>query len=652
MCGIAGIADTSYAPQKEYMRAMLNRIAHRGPDGEGIYSFGEFTLGHRRLSIIDLVSGDQPMYSADRRYVIVYNGEIYNYKDLRQQLLALGARFHTNSDTEVILNGYIHWGEEVLQRLNGIFAFAIIDTLSHRLLLARDHFGIKPLYYTVQDGLLVFASEYKAILCHPKVQPKPNYRALHDLVNLRYVLHPHTLIEGIHHLPPAHYMVWENGRYSIKRYWQLPFEIRQDMSESEAIEGIQHFTKQAVERQLVSDVPIGVYLSGGLDSSTIVAQMYALGVRPINTFTLGFNEPTDEFDDAALVAEHFHTQHRTTALTLRPLEQYPRVLWHSEVPKINILQGYNMSRFVHRYVKVVLGGLGGDEIFAGYDIHRILYRMLRWDRMLELLSPGFRNKLADIAFRLQSATNMLAWDEYRRGLQALLRLKELPRAYLILRNAWESDRAMFKKIYSPAFVEQLPPREYLLERMQSVFDKYDYLPPLEQVMAVEMHTKMVDDYLHVEDRMSMAHGVEERVPFLDIDLVKFALTIPNHLKMRDGKTKYLMRKAMQGILPEPILRKKKWGFTVNPYLQFKKDLKYVAEHILTRDRVQRQGIFNYAYIERILRARPHPRMRWHYNLLWLMVGYCIWEEQFLNDKTWKEPEWELEAYYGEGVSLA
>ncbi len=628
MCGIAGIIGSGY-DHEVIMDHMLDQIAHRGPDAKTSTVLGEAMLGHRRLSIIDLNTGDQPIYNEDRSMCIIYNGEIYNYRSLRDQLRQNGILFSTESDTEVVLKAYEQYGDRCVNMLNGIFAFAIYDVREKSLFLARDHFGIKPLHYCHKDGIFIFASEQKAILKHPAVSRQLNIEALHIHLNLRYTQGSSTLFSGIKRLPPGHHMTYKGGVISIRKYWQLDIQPDVEMTEGQAIEGLQYHIKEAVRGQLVSDVPIGVYLSGGLDSSTLVQKMHELGVGEINTFTLGFNEPTDEFSDARQIAGHFDTNHREMSLSLDPLSEMEQVIWHAEEPKINLLQGYNMSKFVSPHVKVVLGGLGGDELFAGYDIHKFIRPFDRWhQRVPQWLQRLLRWK-SDFIFKIQHASGILKWDEYRRGMQMLLAIGNIERYYLIIRNVWDYDMPFYQDVYSERFLRyQGDNIKATHKQFDSIFDEVKHLGALDQVLGVEFLSKMVNDYLLVDDRMSMAHGVEERVPFLDRDLVAFGFKIPVHLKIKNGQTKYLFRKAMSSYLPERIIKKKKWGFTVNPYLQFKKDLKQRVERELTKDFIERQGIFNHAYIKSICDYPAHPRLRWHYNFLWLVLGLKIWQEQF------------------------
>lgn len=646
MCGICGVYEKN-RDNRALVERMNEILAHRGPDASSAYQSGDFCLGHRRLSIIDLATGGQPMFNADKTLAIVFNGEIYNYRELREELRQQGVGFATQSDTEVILKLYEAQGVESFRRLNGIFAFAILDERGGgaKLVLARDHFGVKPLHYYAREGRFIFASEQKAILLHPRVERALNRQSLHYHLNLRYTQSDETLFAGIYRLPPAHYLIVEAGQIQkVAPYYHLEYEIDYRRNEAEWLELIPRYLKQAVQRQLVSDVPIGVYLSGGMDSSSIVAMMREAGVEKINTFTLGFNEPTDELDDARLVADYYQTDHHTLRMDLNPMRLLPEVIWHAEEPKINLLQGFLMSQFVSQHVKVVLGGLGGDELFAGYDIHRYIYPFNALHRAVpRKLEEAVLAKISSLGYKLQTGLGKMAWDEYRRGAQMLLATGNIAKFYLILRNAWDFDEGYWRQIYAPEFLRQ--PLKPVLSEFDPFFRNNGDLTALDRVYRAEFRSKMVNDYLLTEDRMSMAHSVEERVPFLDLDLVQLGFSIPARLKMRGNRTKYLLRKAMAPHLPPEILRKKKWGFTFNPYLQYQKDLKTTAQRILTRERIERDGIFNYEYIRAIFDAPPHPRMRWHYNYIWVLTGFYIWKRMFLESNDFKKKNFELGSFY-------
>ncbi len=627
---------------------MCRIIGHRGPDDASVYRSGDIWLGHRRLSIIDLNTGNQPIFDETRDLCIIYNGEIYNYRELREELLVKGYKFYTQSDTEVILKLYQDQGTESFRRLNGIFAFAICDhrDKNQRMVLVRDQFGVKPLHYYQKDHLFIFASEQKAILLHPAVERRLNMQALHYHLNLRYTPGNETLFEGIYRVPPAHYVIVENGHIQkIESYYTLQPCIDYRKSEKEWMEEIVFYLRQGVQRQLVSDVPIGVYLSGGMDSSSIVAMMREIGADKISTFSMGFNEPTDELDDARSIAEYYQTDHHELRMDLNPMQMMPEVIWHAEEPKINLLQGFLMSQFVSQSVKVVLSGLGGDELFSGYDIHRYIYPFNRLNQIVpRRLEESVFAPLSRLAYTLQVNLTSSRWDEIRRGMQMVLSTGDIARFYLILRNAWDFDKQEYRRIYSPEFLNHaLKP---VITEFRDFFHSIPYTP-LDSVYQAEFHTKMVNDYLLTEDRMSMAHSLEERVPFLDPDLVKLGFSIPASVKMKRNKTKYLLRKAMKSYLPPAILEKKKWGFSFNPYLQFQKDLKETAEKILTKKRIMSDGIFNYDFIRSILDAKPHPRMRWHYNYIWLLTGFYIWKKMYIETSDFKERVFELNAYEGD-----
>lgn len=640
MCGIAGVAGPKAT--LEIAEAMVQSVAHRGPDGAGVHQDGRTFIGQTRLSIIDLVTGDQPMPNEDQTIWVVFNGEIYNFSDLRQDLEVRGHCFRSTSDTEVLIHGYEEYGLDLLPMLDGIFAFAIWDAPRQRLLLVRDYFGIKPLHYYFDGQTLRFGSEIKAILQDRSVPRQINFQGLHYFLNLRYIPGDQTLFAGVRRLSPAHYLLFENGTIYIDRYYSLQVEQQPQRDEAYYIEGIRHYLKQAVQKQLISDVPLGVYLSGGLDSSAIVAFMSELVDEPVKTFSLGFNEPTDELDDAQVIADYFSTCHRTMTLDVDPLQRYPEVIWYAEEPKENILQGYLLAQFARQYVKVVHGGLGGDELFAGYAINRFVYPTQSLHNFVpNIVSKSALQPLSRLVFMMQNRSGLLQLDEYRRGVQMLLSLGNPEQYYLILRNTWDYDRGAFANLYGPAINEQQ------LDLTHTQFDAYfksNGRDVLDQVLWAEFHTKMIDDFLLNEDRTSMAHGLEVRVPFLDRDLVRFALGIPVDLKIKNNQTKYIFRKAMVGILPEHAVQKKKWGFTFNPYYQFQKDLKTVAKRVLTRRRVEARGWFNYSYLCRILEHPPHPRLRWHYFILWLALGLEIWAQIFLENETQK-PILNLEAYY-------
>lgn len=628
---------------------------HRGPDGEGYYvarahplalhdvrpsedEAGVCGLGHRRLAILDPARGQQPMVSADGRFVALLNGEIYNFEALREELKG-EVRFATDCDTEVLL--YLHARQPDdpgawIRRLNGIFALAIWDRQEQRLLLARDPYGVKPLHVASRADAFLFASEIKSLLA-AGVPSHLNRSALHVFMNVRYVPGTETLFDGIERFPPGCFAWVRDGRMGTPEpFYTLPAPGQSfDGSRAEACQRIHDLYYQAVRAQLLSDVPVGISLSGGLDSSMNVAAADAAlrtapdmraGDRSLRTFTIGFNEPTDELDDARCVATHFGTQHVEECMQMNALGMMRDVIRAVEEPKVNMIQGYMLAALARREVKVLLSGLGGDELFAGYDIHRFcntLGRCHRW-------TPGW---LHNVLFRpagrlwwhLQHRSGCLRFEHYRIGGQIALSLGDRAQFYARLRNAWDYDAAMYQRVY------RRPDDFRALRSTASYFEPYfaegdDYL---DQVLRAEFQTKIVNDFLVNEDRVTSAHGVEGRVPFLDRDLVEFALSISSHEKMAGTDTKALWKESVCDALPKRILRKKKQGFTFSSYHQWDKDLRSaVQRELITSGWCEDTGLFNPDFVRQLLAYPSHPNLRWHYFMAWKMLGVKLWMETF------------------------
>lgn len=642
MCGIAGIADSQALIDEGLIRQMCTVITHRGPDSDGYVDDGCVRLGVRRLRIIDLNTGDQPIYNEDRSIVVVYNGEIYNYRELRTALEQKGHCFYTETDTETLVHLYEEYGVTFPEKLNGIFAFALWDSREQRLVIGRDYYGIKPLYYAQQGSRLLFGSEIKCILQDANFKRELNHQSLHVFLNLRYIPGEETLFQQVKRLRPGHVLVWQGGRVNCRRYWTdntVPQPVQR--SQADTIEGLRHYLSEAVRKQLMSDVPLGVYLSGGIDSSTVAAYASQHLDQPVKTFALGFNEPTDELNDARFMAQHIGSDHHELAIDLDPLKHFPRVIWHAEEPKENILQGFLLAEFARRHVTVALSGLGGDELFAGYAINRYIAAADKLHPLVPDWAIGIGKRLSSLLFQAQNFPVVRRFDILRRAAQMVLSTGDPAQYYLILRNVWDADAGQYANVYADA----------MSSTMQTVAPTRSYFDPyfthksdaLTQALYAEFHTKMVDDFLMNEDRMSMGNSLEVRVPLLDRDLVQFAWTIPTDLKLHNGTMKYIFKEAMRGILPDAILNKKKWGFTFNSYYQFKKDLRDVAQRILTPQRVAERGLFNYAYLKEIMDAPPNSHMKWHYFFLWNVVGLEIWCQMFL-DNAPTQPDFDLQAY--------
>ena len=614
---MAGFGDA------ELLRVMTDTIAHRGPDGEGFYSEHAIHLGSRRLAIQDVPGGSQPMANEDGSVVVVYNGEIYNYPELRELVLSRGHRLATHCDTEVLPHLYEDEGMAFTARLNGIFAFALLDRTRGTLFLARDPLGVKPLVYAVREGRLAFGSEAKAVLASGLVGAEIDETSLHLSMNVRYVPGDRTFFAGISRLPPGHVLEFAAGRARVSPYAGIDWTPDPGPAPGDWLDGIRFQYRQAVRRQLISDVPVGVSLSGGIDSSSIVAMLRQTTSGPIKTFSLGFDEPTDETDDARFVARTFGTEHQEVVLREPALAYLGEAIRHTEEPKVNSLQLYLLHRFIGEHVTVVLSGLGGDELFAGYDIYSYLLRSRRLRSGAVGGAFGALAPALDWAARRSAGLGRPQLDLATRKLEWLAAAGDGSRNYLLLRNAWDFNPALLRRVYTREFAARIT----LASR--DAFDGYfgDGRPLESQALRAEFATKMVCDLLHNEDTMSMAHGVESRVPLLDLELVRFAARIPDDLRFGSGP-KGLLKQALTGILPDRVLHKRKWGFTFDPVEQYQKDLGPMVREMLSPERLRRSGIFNPEFVRAVLSAAPHKRLRWHYFLLWQMIGVETWLEMF------------------------
>ncbi len=641
MCGIAGaIGGTS----EGVVREMLARIRHRGPDAMGFQLFPEIAFGNTRLSIIDVTGGNQPMESNSGNEWVVLNGEIYGYLAIRDRLKRAGYSFKTHSDTEILLPLYQQHGLDLFTYLNGMFSFCLYDRKQEHLILARDPYGIKPIVYTTVKQTCYFSSEIKSFYAIPGWQAVADRDAWHTFLNIRFPPAPHTLFQGVSKVPPGCYILFKKNSATLPipashqlvktfscgewgaqifRYYSLP-EKRFEGSFAEAVLCGNDILQKAVDDQLVADVPVGVYLSGGIDSSTVTAFASQMGKRAINTLCLGFGEPSDENSDAMIIAKHFRTNHTDIVLDEQPLRYYRQAIYHMEEPKVNCLQGFILAREAVKRQKVVLSGLGGDELFGGYDIYAI-GRFIDGLRSGATISMG---KVLGALMKLATAlTPSLRWDLRRRQIEVLRQLKDPLDIYLLLRNGWDTDKNLVRQIYRPNYFcgNVRPVREHF----KATFPRSASIA--EAFMRFEFQNKMVDDFLANEDRMSMAHGLEVRVPFLDKNLVEFGWQLPLDFKIKGKQRKIILRALLEKIMPREILKKPKQGFTFNPVLQAEKDLQPLAKDYLTRERVEEAGVFQYAYIRKIVESRPHPNLRWHYFLLWKIVGYHIWEEIFIHN---------------------
>ena len=637
---MGGIAGFTFDDEK-LLKEMCDLLVHRGPDDEGYYTDSGISLGSRRLDVIDLKTGRQPIFNEDRSIVVVCDGGIYNFRELREELEAKGHRFYTNSDTEVIVHSYEEWGIGCFSKFNGMFSLAMWDSGKKELILARDPLGIKPLYYTFLNDDLIFASEIKAILRLNEIKRKVDLNAFHYYINLRFVPKELTMFEGIRKLLPGNYIIYSKGEVRRGAFWKLePKEI--EYGEGYLIKRLREILKRAVERHLISDVPVGIYLSGGLDSSIITAFASKVSERPVMTFTMGFGEPTDELKDARFVADHFGTNHRELVVEASLLKDYPLMIWYADMPKRN-LYPYYIAKEAAKYVKVVLSGLGSDELFGGYEWKYRFAEDVEKERkrMPRNLVDGMKKKVKDL-IKCVSEYGSVHEVEYLHHLKRLLYLDSNVDLYLLVMSLDEVFNEVFlKRIYGKRLLKKRLPD------VRDVFREYfkEDLSFVNQIMLADFMVKMVDDFLYVDDSMSMANSLEGRFPFLDLELVEFAFKIPARYKFRNGMGKYILKKVGEGILPDRVLKKAKQGFGGNVGIQFSKEIYEYARQILPEGYTVKKGFVKKRYIDEVLGYRASMSLTKHYIVIWDLLAFEIWYRIFILPSRVEKPKNGIDALY-------
>lgn len=621
MCGITGWY--SVAPLKEDAEQTLHRmnrtLVHRGPDGDGFHIDDHIAFGHTRLAIIDLDSGHQPMWSANRQAVIVFNGEIYNYKELRKSLITQGYSFSTESDTEVILNLYLAHGLSAFSFLRGMYAVAIWDKQNRCGVLARDPIGIKPLFFAhLEGGGLVFASEVKAILESRLLPGVLCEQSLHLLMNFRYIPGDDSLFRDIRQLAPGTVMRWDTAGLTTTS----SFEYKSDRTSGATIE----LLEDAVGAHLTADVEVATYLSGGIDSASITALAKKRSPTAIRTFTLDAGDDPREAVNAARTAELLGVANVQGTID-QGVQDMSRLIWHLELPKINAYQVNQVARHASQAVKVALSGLGGDELFLGYEAHRIIFKA----RQLAKYCPPFASAMGGHGlYRVLDVLDRRLWSEPKRVAMMLAGLGNWPRVYGVLRNVWDSP-ALRKQIYGPRMLDQRLDDAY--EVIEAAWP--DESDPLEAMRRFEWRQKMVNDLLWQEDRCSMAEGLEARVPFLDLVLAGNVARLPVSELMPGGDLKGHLRHALSGLLPAEVLNRPKSGFQVDAQDFYHTHLARYAADYLSEDRIRQYGLFNPQFVSTVLSYKPGKDLRWHYFMLYLMITTHLWLELFENKQSWQ-----------------
>jgi asparagine synthase (glutamine-hydrolysing) len=610
MCGIAGLFRWNDKPVvEEDIRNMCQMMVHRGPDEEGVFLGPGIALGMRRLSIIDLAGGQQPICNEDRSVWIVFNGEIYNYRELRVDLERRGHRFRTDSDTETIVHLYEEFGARAVDRLRGMFAFAIWDARKRELLVARDRLGIKPLYYAEVDGGFVFASELKPILQLPEIERQLNWGAVNHLFTFLATSPTQSIVDGVRKLEPGRIATVRNGAVHIERYWDADFSPNENATEDELVEELRSLLAESVKLHQISDVPLGAFLSGGIDSSAVVATMARMNSSRVKTFSIGFAEREfDELCHARRVADAFGTEHHELVLRPDVVGIVEDLAWYLDEPfgDTSAIPTYMVSKLAAEHVTVVLSGDGGDELFAGYDKYMVEQRERGYSRV-----PTPVRKALGAAGRL-----MPEGMTGRRFLQHLA--LDGPQRYLDASTMFHREqlRQLFRPDVQREIARHDPWREASAQLQRAGSDW------LSDLQYWDLQAYLPLDILTKVDRMTMAHSIEARPPLLDHKLVEFAARIPSRLRMKDGTTKYMLKRAMRGVLPDEIIDRRKQGFAVPLSHWFRGELSGFVRDLLLSDTGRQRGLFNAPYVEKLLQL--HERGRNIDLQLWTMMSLELW----------------------------
>ncbi len=641
MCGICGIVtgpNSSRTVRCEVVERMRDSIYHRGPDGEGLFLEPGIGLGHRRLSIVDVARGAQPMASDDGRLQLIFNGEIYNHPQLMPELLASGVRYHTHCDTETILRLYERHGSEMPERLRGMFAFAMWDRTERTLFLARDRFGVKPLYYAqLDDGTLIFGSEIKAILASGEIRASLNRRAVPDALANYAPSGNETLFAGIKRLPAGHTLTWRDGRIDIRPYWDLHYRTVElnGQSDAQLVDEYHDRFREAVRMRLMADVPLGMFLSGGIDSAAITATMSQLVDEPIKTFSVAFAErEANELSFARLVASRYRTDHHEVVVT--PDEFFaslPKLVWHEDEPIAHpsSIALYFVSRLASERVKVVLTGEGSDETLAGYNRYRVTLFNRRLGRPYEAALPGVMRA----AVRLGIDTLPSAGALRRRLTRTFLYLPaDLDTLYFD--NFAVFGRRRQRDLLAPDLARELNGIDPYAAA-HSALAQTDAPTLLDKLLYADTKTYL-HELLMKQDQMSMAASIESRVPFLDHPLVEFASSLPQRLKLRGWTTKYVLRQAMKDLLPEEILSRRKMGFPVPVGAWFRGAFRGVINEFVLGERAMARGLFQRDAVRALVEAHNAGREK-HDERLWMLVNWEIWQRIFLDGEAPESIKW-------------
>ncbi len=628
MCGIAGFVNTAEAPDAREREFVLERmcrvIRHRGPDDQGTLVAEKVALGMRRLSIIDLAGGHQPMTTGDGTASIVFNGEIYNYRDLQSELAARGHRFQTNSDTETIVHAYEEYGNACVEHLRGMFAFAIWDSQRKELMLARDRVGKKPLYYTLtSSGTFVFGSELKSLLEHPEVTREISPEALDAYLTFGYVPDPLCILRGIHKLPPGHFLTFRAGRVALTQYWDFRFATEKSTGARRAedyLDELRELLDEAVRIRLISDVPLGAFLSGGIDSSAVVGLMARHSERPVKTFSIGFNEDSyDELKYARIAAAHFGTEHHEFIVTPDICHLVDELAWHFDEPFADpsALPTYMVSKLARAHVTVALSGDGGDELFAGYTRYLVEGQRAPFERVPRVLR---QNLMQPLSRRLPHG----AWG------RNYLHNVSLDGVDRFLDSVSVFTRLTKRSLYTSDFRSHLENNHMAGAHFRRLAKQGRASDPLDMLLYLDSKTYLPGDILTKVDRMSMAVSLEARAPLLDHKLIEFVTRIPAQLKLHDGETKHIFKRAIADFIPPEILHRSKQGFGVPIQQWINEQLREQIRSTLTDARARDRGYVEQDYVAQLLAEHERGR-RDHSAPLWALFMLELWHQVFIDN---------------------
>jgi asparagine synthase (glutamine-hydrolysing) len=628
MCGICGIVSTNrdVAPSRARLEAMRDSMTHRGPDAAGLYIEAGVGLGHRRLSIVDVEHGQQPMFSDNRRFVVVYNGEMFNHPSLKPQLEASGVHYRTRSDTETLLHLFERYGEKAVDHMRGMFAFAVWDTVERKLVLGRDRFGVKPLYYLHQsDGSLLFASEIKGLLAATDSSPKLNLSALPDFLANHATSGEETLVAGVRRLAPGHTMVWQDGSISTRRYWDLQYGAQVATSQPNPADEaalVTEFTNrftEAVRIRLMSDVPLGMFLSGGIDSAAITAVMAGLVTDPIRTFSVAFSErEANELAYARMVASAFRTDHREVVVSPQQFfAALPRLIWHEDEPMAHpsSVALYFVSKLASQHVKVVLTGEGSDEMLAGYNRYRVTNFNARFGALYERLLPRLARRAIVRTIAGLPRTSRIAQRVSRTFLTRGTDLDSLYFDNFAVFARLDQRALLTKKIQ--AHIGDVDPYVAFHAALDRVRDR----PLVSQLLYADVNTYL-HELLMKQDQMSMAASIESRVPFLDHPLAEWIANLPQSMKLRGTTTKWILRAAMKHRLPAAIIDRPKMGFPVPIGAWLRGAWRPLLDEYLLGDRALDRGLFEPNAVKALI--AEHLAGYNHSERLWALLTFEIW----------------------------